>query len=320
MNNRLMEKCYEFILAKKACRDLQGFFTLTYESLYPVAACILISSNVPYDEDKLRFCRSILKERDLARLGFPGLSEPILSACLAADPHPADKLAAAKRAYDILREYFTMSDYLPVASMFLTDFRNPEDYRRAAEDTKYVYDRMEEEHWFLTGREDVLYALLTAMTKEDYGAAVSEAEYIYAKLKRNFFLRKNSLQSLSHALVLCSGRPDEKIRRFNELIRLLKQQHRKTGSEYHVVCFGILANLGVELDQIMIDLMEADAFLAEQKDYHIFGFGKKTRLMHAVLILMAYYMTSGPELTAAVVMSVLSEIRQQQAAAASAAA
>ena len=91
-------------------------------------------------------------------------------------------------------------------------------------------------------------------------------------------------------------------------------------TQIHVAWALILANIGVDHDQVMADIVEADAFLSEQKEYGFFGFWEKKRLMHVIMILTSFYLTSGPELIAAVVVSVLIEIQQQQAAAASAAA
>ena len=60
--------------------------------------------------------------------------------------------------------------------------------------------------------------------------------------------------------------------------------------------------------------------ICKEYDNGFFGFNNRTRLVHACLILCAYYMAGTVELASAVIVSVLLEIQQQQAAAAAAAA
>ena len=70
-----------------------------------------------------------------------------------------------------------------------------------------------------------------------------------------------------------------------------------------------------------VDLRTGDNGLSEKENgYGFFGFGKTARLMHASMILCAYYSPGIIELSSAVIISVLLEIQQQQAAQAAAAA
>ena len=87
-----------------------------------------------------------------------------------------------------------------------------------------------------------------------------------------------------------------------------------------MIPLGILANLGIDTQNLCCDLMEVYEFLGSDDSYGFFGFNNRTRLVHACLILCAYYMAGTVELASAVIVSVLLEIQQQQAAAAAAAA
>ena len=318
MNDRLLEKCYEFMMAQRMCRESFGIWA--HHQLDPVCACILISSKSNYDEDKLRYCMNLVRSSNSIFSSFRGNAEPVLATYLAADDHPDEKMRAAIDAYRILREYFPASSFLALTAMFMTEMTDPMEYRRAAEDTKYIYDRITDNHFFLTGREDTLFSFLIAHSCEDYGAALNEMEELYRQMKGEFLFSRNSLQSLCHALVLCSGDTDDKVRRFHKLNKRMENEGLEMGKGYEMISLGILANLGVDHDQVMADIVEADAFLSEQKEYGFFGFWEKKRLMHVIMILTSFYLTSGPELIAAVVVSVLIEIQQQQAAAAAAAA
>lgn len=324
MNEALQRICNDFINYREIFRDE---FHWHNSLIYPVCSYIFLSRRQIPDPDRLHLCREILRENAGFFSYFRGNGELIFTAMLAADNDPGMRMELALRAYDNLKEYFASGSTLPLAAMIMSLYVTPDMYPAYAEEAAYIFQRMKAEHFFLTGSEDVSYAVLLALQvfdkgqiEEVYDWMMMEMEASWKDLKRIFPFHSNAMQSLSHVLYMCQGNREEKVDRVCDLYDSLLEEGIRYGKDYELVSLGILANLGIEKGQIILDLLEVDRFLQRQSGYGIFSVGKTGRYMHCVMILALYYMNQTSHLTSAFIISVLIDIERQQAAAAAAAA
>ena len=208
---------------------------------------------------------------------------------LAASPDPVERFRRARGLYAAFRKHFACSQFLPVASMILSESVGESEYAALAERTRAIYVAMRKEHPFLTSSEDSVFAAMLALSKERDFDVILETERCYAILKKEL-TGSNATQSLSHVLALFSGSAVEKCDRTVRLYRALKAAKYRYGLGYELPTLGVLAALPLSDGEIFTALTEVDAFLRLQKGYKgIFGMTKQQRLMHASMIVSAVY-------------------------------
>ena len=310
MRSTLAGLCSKFI----ENRDIvKSAFIWDSSYMYPICAAIITDKGMRADPERLRNCRDLLKEQTGAFSNFRSTAKLPMIAMMSVDTHPAVKLANARDVYEHLKEHFWGSQYLPVASMVISDVVDPGYYKAMAAHTRHIYELLKNKHPFLTSAEDSVFSALLAVSKKTDERIVDETEKCYTLLKPHFF-SVNAVQSLSHALALCEGPAEEKCAATLEMFDKLRARGYKYGTEYELATLGVLAMLPADREAVIQDVIEVDDYLATQKGYGLFGLGRKQRLMHAGMIVTSDYMKGNSTMHSAAAHSTLALIAAQQAA------
>ena len=285
MTPELLSLCRKFIEKRDI---IKAAFPMESSYMYPVCASVFANKETVADVDHIKKCHLLLKENVGVFSNFRGVSRPVTVSMLAADDEPEARLESALKAYTSLKKHFMSGYYLPLAAMILSGDAEEASFADTAARTREIYDLMRKEHPFLTSEEDIVYALLFALSDGRSADAITEMERIYTALKKKFH-SANAVQALSHVLALCDGKADEKCERTAALFDALKENKLRYGTNYELATLGVLAMLPVSKDEIVKDMLEVNEFLSSQKGYGAFlGFSKNIRLMHAAMIVSAY--------------------------------
>ena len=310
MRATLSALCSSFITNRDIVKSV---FPWESAYLYPVGAAIFTEKRCTADPDRLESCKKLLKSQTGLFSNFKSTAKLALIAMLAVDGSPERKLNQALQVYDALKEHFWGSQYLPVASMILSDVVEPERYGEVAARTRHIYELMKNEHPFLTSGEDSVFAAMLALSELTDEQIVEETEHCYRLLKPEFF-SGNAVQSLSHVLALSEGKAEDKCKATMELFHSLKAKGCKYGTDYELATLGVLAMLPADRSAVVTDIIEVDNFLSEQKGYGFFGVGKKQRLMHAGMLVTSDYLGESGTMQTAAIGGTISLIAAQQAA------
>jgi hypothetical protein len=281
--------------------------------MYPICAAIITDKGKRADPDRLRLCRDILKAQTGPFSNFRGLSRLSLICMMSVDPNPEQRLKNAQQVYDQLKASFMGSQYLCVAAMVISDLVDPGYYKAMAEHTRRVYHLLKSKHPFLTGSEDSIFSALLAISKKTDDRILYETEQCYTLLKPHF-LSNHGVQTLSHVLALCEGRPQEKCDATLTLFRQLRDEGLRYGTDLELPTLGVLAMLPSDRADIIRELREVDEYLAKQKGYGVFGLGKRQRLMHASMIVTGDHLEHCATTQSTLSHSVMALAAAQQAA------
>ncbi len=264
-------------------------------------------------EPVLEECRDLLKRKVGVFSNFRGTARSPIAAMLAVGGEPERTLGNGLLVYRLLKKEFRASAYLPVAAMIIAQTVQPSRYEGIASRTRILYDRMKREHPFLTSGQDSAFCALMALSEKTDDRMIGDAEQCYQRLKPHFF-SANAVQSLSHVLALCDGRPDGKCAKTLELFEKLKAAGHKYGTDYELATLGILAVSGGDPDEIVREIAEIDDWLSKQKGFGAFsGVGRTQRLMYAGIVAQKDYLDDGT-MQAAAVNGTISLIVAQEAA------
>ena len=309
MRESLQRLCDDFI-ANHAVVKRQ--FGLESSYIYPVCANMFCARGVPARAESLAACKALLKQKTGVFSNFRGNLTAPISCMLAAGPSPEARMDQALANYTALKEHFWGSEYLALAAFLLADMGIGQ---RAADKIargKDLYDRMKKEHPFLTSGEDSVFAVLMAFSDKSDDALIADMESCYTLLKKRFS-SSNDVQAMSHVLALAAGDPAEKTARLIELFDAIHAAGGKYGRHYELATLAAVSILEADLSQIVEDMLAVDGFLSGQKGYGFFAMDRKTRMMHAAMLVSDEYCARDTAFTALLTGS-LSEMASQTAA------
>ena len=309
MREALAGRCREFIENRDAIKRV---FRLENQTLYPVCANIFCARSMPAREETLRHCNELLKRNTGLFSNFRGTVRMAVVSMLATCSAPEDRIARMQENYRLLKQYYFTSDYLALVAMLLADTEGPRLPAETIARGREIYNKMKKEHPFLTSGEDSVFATLLAQSEKDDYALIADMEDCYAKL-RSTFHAGNDLQAVTHVLALGQGTTLEKSARLIALFEGIKKAGGKYGKYRELPVLAALSILPVEISDAVNDLMEVDAFLADQKGYRWWIVDRKTRMMHAAMLVADEYAPSAVS-EAAAMSSAIAIIAAQQTA------
>ena len=310
MNERTLARCQNLIKNKETMKS-----AFAWEDGLTHLACagIFINKEQTANEEVLLQCKDILKRNTGIFSNFKSTAKPMIVAMLAANENPQLLMERGLKVYDLLKEEFMSSVYLPIAAMIIAQYADEARYAELAQRTRRIYKQMRADHPFLTSGEDSTFCALMALLDKPDEVLLGDAEECYKILKSNFF-SSNAVQSLSHVLAMCDGEPEIKCQRTMELFQKLKEAGHKYGTSYELPTLGVLAMADGNQDEIVAEMAEIDQWLSEQKGFGFFSsISAKQRLMYAGMIAQQDYIND-KMMQSAAVNGVISLTVAQQAA------
>lgn len=313
MRDSLRTLCDSFI----ANRDmLKRHFRMESTYIVPVCAAMLASKGVCPDLETLRKCRDLVRANTGVFSYFRGnITLPVIT-MLASCDDPEEKIKKITEIYPVLKKYFSRSEYLAYAAAVLADMAETRETDMIAQRGSVIYKRMRKEHPFLTSAEDSVFAVLLAFCTQNDDELIQDMETCYKTLKP-VFSYGNYVQAMSHVITLAGGNITESCSKTAEIFHLLSSAGRKYGRYYELSVLAALAILPVSAQEISDAVLDADKFLSQQKGYGFWGLDKKTRLMHAAM-LVSYDYSNSSTVSAAAVTATVAMVAAQQAAIAAA--
>ncbi len=280
------------------------------------AVCAISLLKAPYaDETLINECKEIVNRETGVFSNFRGYAKLPSITLLAVSAHPETQMDTVRETYQVLKEHFHGSTYLALSAMALSELASDWELEETAARGRRIYKKMRKEHPFLTSSEDTAFSVMLAMSDRSDEDLIEEMETCYSTL-RTWLPSSDGLQTLSHVLTLADGTAAQKCEKIKEIYQRLRQGGRKFGKNYELSTLGCVSILPLGADQIAADMLEVDAFLRTQKGYGFWGLDKRSRLMHAAMLVSAAYAeTPGQNVSmnAAALSSVLAMIAAEQA-------
>ena len=292
--------------------EIKSCFKWDNPHMIAVCASELSSRGIKVEAEQLLKCKKILDTSTKLFSTFKGNVKLPVITILAADENPEAKMETALEMHNLLKLKFRDSDYLPLLATKLTEMVSIDEAEEYINRGKEIYNLMKKEHPFLTSYEDTVFAVLLAFSEKDNETIVKEVEQCYKILKK-FSSDSNGIQSLSHVLALVEGTVEEKCDKVIELFNTLDSAGCKYRKGFEMVVLGILSTMSFDKTDVVNEIVETDEFLATLKGYGGFGIDKKTRLMHAIMLVINTYSSNNVSNTAAFT-GTLSMLAAQQAA------
>ena len=287
MDREIESKCLDLV---ENYRILAAFNKIEFTEMNLACAGIFLASGRAPDMERIKECKKLLKSRAGIFSNFRGSDELLVRCKMALADDPARYFDRLESEYKQLKTFFS-GEQTVLAAMILAEQNDGEGL---AEKTKQIYREMKEAHPWLTSENDLPFAALMAAAGRDVSAVYAEAEEIYALLRKELHVERDTLQMLSHILAIRSGRTDVKCDKLCALADGLKAARHSLGRGSRLAILGLLADSGLSTDALVERICEADDFLKQHKPFRgIFGVGRECRRMFAVQ--MVYASLSGED-------------------------
>ncbi len=301
--------CESFITSRDIIRNK---FIWDDSRIIHICAANFAAQKVQADAEKLEECKKLVNSGTSVFSNFRGnIKLPVIT-LLAASSDPEGKLEKAKQIYSLLKNYFYGNEYLAYLSVVLTDMTDLDGADKIAERGKRIYNLMRSKHPFLTGGEDSVFALLLAFSDKSDDELIENMEKAYNVLNRKY--ASDASQSASHVFSLTDGDPDAKCKKMDFIWDSLKNAGKKYSKYYEISALAAFSLGEFDLSEAVDDIIEVDNFLEKQKGYGVFSIDRKTRLMHAVMLVGADYSAYSSTASTAAVTTTVAMIAAQQAA------
>ncbi len=282
MNQELLEKCQLFVENKNA---LDKGFVWDGATIMPVCAMLYTQNNQKVDVEQLKECRKLLKGKVGVFSGLRSYGEMVLLSKMALSENPADYLEKTMQAYTLFKKYKLSEDaFTALAAMLLVEHVDLTRWELTLEGAKRIHTRMKKDHPFLTGTEDVSFAILMAMSDLPEEWMMQEMEACYKALYKKFGAT-DGLQSLSHVLAMNQEETAKKCEAVLELDALFKGKKKKFDSN-GIVMYGSLYMMQFNQEEMLDTIIEVDAYLKQQKGFGVFSVDSYQRLMYATMLVM----------------------------------
>jgi hypothetical protein len=140
-----------------------NFFT-SYGQLWPLCSYICIIRNQEPNEEIMDLCKKIIHERFGFLNYFRGNGEKVITTLLACESDPGAAADLCKEAYDILKDHFGSSNYLPMLAYYMATTIAPRDYAQFAQDSWNLYQH----------RDLFLYSKVTKSRRQEESKSFSD--------------------------------------------------------------------------------------------------------------------------------------------------
>jgi len=312
MTNTLKQRCELFVKNRDI---MKNNFKWDNSMLHPLCASLYTEKTLEVDAFKIKMCKEIIKNNTGIFSNFKSTPFLALATMLSFDENPEGKMQEILKIYEILKKEFRSSVYLPLSAFVISDMVEAFDYERVAKKAKDIYEKMKNEHPFLTSGEDCGFAVMIAMSNLSAHDAIEEMEKCY-ELLRSMFFSANAVQSISHTLALGEEDAKKKCNKVIDIFEKLKNKNCKYGTGVELSVLGMLAMTTDNIYQLTNDISEVNEFLLSCKGFGALSIGKTQRIMYAAILVAQEYKNQCSEhvMNMATINSVTSIIIAQQVA------
>ena len=199
-------------------------------------------------------------------------------------------LAEVQRIFGKIMEGKKMqtSSRFGAAMLIANSTRTPEEADRLLERSQGIFARMSAEHPVITSDQDLMFAVIVAMSDRDDDELLSDAEECYKLLGDGYKLTEGR-QSMAHVLALSPLAPAEKVARVQQLRDALKQRKISVGwvSSQEYVTLALLALDERPVAEIADEMAELSKLIKKQKGFGSLSATAGIRLLYAATISMS---------------------------------
>lgn len=281
----LIKKCELF---SDNYHQLRKSFKWEYASMQCLGAYIYAKDGLTVNVEAIKNSKEIIKNNTGIFSSFKNTAFFALAVMLSQEENPMEVFKNTLSVYeDMKKAGFHSSVYLSLAALAIAQ-QSREDAGDTIRRAKEFYNRMKENHWFLTSADDYGYAAILGAADLPIDSSVMEMEKCYDLLKPDFGAG-NALQSLTHVLTIGEESAESKCFRAKQIYDNLIKKGCKLSKYQELASLGILVLISEDVEKITDEIKEVYDLLMEKKGFGKWSMTKHERTMYAASLVAAEY-------------------------------
>lgn len=270
-------------------QEIKGDFKWDSNLLKHFCAMIHATRGKKVNIDRIKDIKKHIKEETGWASDYRGTNELIIATLLCFEE---DYKSFFKNMLDVhermRQEGFKKSAYLPLASYTITKSTSIEQWNHRIERMDEFYSKMKENHFWLTSKDDYVFAAVLASSDLNVKETMEKVEECYKALNKEGFWKGNELQTVSHIMALGEESVEEKCSKANRLYHKLVDEKCKL--QYSgLATLGVLTLIASDENQIVKDIKEVSDFIYEKKGYGMWSLEKSMRILLAANLVSDFY-------------------------------
>jgi len=267
-------------------KAFQKAFHVEYNEMLALGALIATAKGKVLTKEKIKESYKLLTKNTGIFSSFRDTLRVPMTAEMACADEPQRYFEELNQVYKQLMTHFTIgSERRALAALMIYNNCPPELLYRMPDETYEMYQRLREQHPFLTGSEDMSYAALMAIKGGSPDAMVQDMEECYHLVKERFKLHFEPIHNVAQILSLNNKMsPKEKVELFNEYYDFLKKGKFRISVGDPLAIVAILVNIGIGKDEMLELCQKYNDFLKKQKGFGFLGVSTQSRRMMAIAL------------------------------------
>ncbi|MCF0148846.1 MAG: DUF4003 domain-containing protein [Clostridium sp.] len=233
---------------------------------------------VHVDVSKINDCIDLIRSNSSIFSNFRGNNLLTTAVNLSIQNNPEESFKEIMSIYNKLKKHFFTNEFLVLAAQIIYNYKGTNDIDFLVINTRKAYDLMKDNHFFLTGHEDISAAALIAVTSNNLEETFMDMERCYDILRDNGFWAGNNLQALTHILSLFEGTSEEKCNKVILLNKILKK-HSTPLKSYALPILGVSALTISDYEAFAKELSLLNKYLRKQSGFGSFSLDSTVRNM-----------------------------------------
>ena len=238
--------------------------------------------------EAIRDCRNLIKQNTSMFSSFRGNIGFYIAALLSLSSNPQQLFDKTLKAYALLKDAkFKATEFLVVGAYQIAVQVEEDEYEAVVTRAKEFYDDMKDKHFFNTGVDDYIFAIMLGLAKIDVAVTAKQMELYYSNFKKQFG-NNQGVQALAQILTL--GDADDNIeKRVSTLYDALRANKIKLNKEYMLPMLGVFALLPMDIDTIVSSIIKVQTELREQKGFSIFAISSQELILFVSALVVSEY-------------------------------
>lgn len=269
--------------------ELKGNFMWDTGLLKHFCAMMHATRGKKVNVDRIKEIKKYIKEETGWMSDCRGTNELIIATLLCFEEDYKNFFKNMLEVHEKMRqEGFKKGIYLPLASYTIAKSVPRDQWSYKIQRMNEFYSKMKENHFWLTSKDDYVFAAVLAATDLNVQETMEKVEECYSTLNKEGFWKGNDLQTLSHIMALGEEAVEEKCSKANRLYHKLVDEKCKLKNS-GLATLGVLTLIASDEDQIVRDVKEVSDYVYEKKGYGMLSLEKSTRIILSANLVSDFY-------------------------------
>ena len=289
MNTAVSEKC---ILLEKNRSAVKDKFAFEEGLMGVIAGFIYTSEQAEADADKLTECRKILRKQTGIFSDMRATAELVILSKMALSEDPEKYLEDIKEVNEkICGAKLSKGTNAILAAVIICDMGMQAECDEAVGKAKELMKRMNKDHPFLTGADDISPVVLMALSYKETDKLLADLEEGYSYIKKTYKpgISSDAVQGVCEILAMSYGDMKAKCDKVMRIYKVLKDKKLDFSTDAKFSVLAALAETDAAPETLAADIADASEFLKTMKGFDKSRMDDKERFMYATLVVADVY-------------------------------